>query len=179
MQNRSNRKRITEATGNSLLMRVSRISRGQSMVEFALMAPVALAIMVLGIQFAIIGQAALAVSQGSSALARYVAINPDALGTTNGTVKASALTTAQQALLSSSILTNGGADLTIKVTSLTGTGAAENNPPVGTVDRVVINLSYNTVTGGKIVLPTKTFLGLTFPGAVGATDSEMYEGTGT
>ncbi|MGH7925141.1 MAG: hypothetical protein ACREQH_11200 [Candidatus Binatus sp.] len=145
------------------------------MVEFALGATVALAVMILGVQFAIIGQAALAVSQGSSAIARYVAINSAALGTTNGSVKGSALPAAASNLLSPTIKTNGGADLTITVASFTGTGAKESNPPVASVDRVVISLSYDAKAGGKIVLPTKTLLGLTFPTTLASSASQMYE----
>ena len=44
--------------------RRSRISRGQSAVEFALISTIALVVMLVGVQFALIGQAALAVSQG-------------------------------------------------------------------------------------------------------------------
>ncbi len=50
-----------------------RASRGQSAVEFAMISVLALVVMLIGIQFALIGQAAVAVSQGSSALARYAA----------------------------------------------------------------------------------------------------------
>src|ERR1700719_803027 len=60
----------------------NRLSRGQSMVEFALGATVALAVMLIGIQFALIGQSALAVNQAAEALARYAAQHPGALGGT-------------------------------------------------------------------------------------------------
>src|SRR5271168_177681 len=86
--------------------RSCRMNRGQSAVEFALIATLAIGVMVVGVQFALIGQAALAVSQGSSALARYAAVNPGALGTDNGTVAWSSLPQAAQNLLSPSILTN-------------------------------------------------------------------------
>ncbi len=159
--------------------RRSRISRGQSAVEFALISVLALAVMLLAIQFALIGQAAVAVSQGSSALARYVANNPGALGTNNGSLKASALSPAVQNLLSSSILTNSANDLTITVNSFTGTGATEAGTPVPTADKMVINLSY--VTTSKIAVPNPflrippLFPGITFPATVAASDSQMYE----
>ena len=41
----------------------SRISRGQAAAEFALIAPVVIIVMLVGVQFALIGQAALALSQ--------------------------------------------------------------------------------------------------------------------
>ena len=137
------------------------------MVEFALISTVAMMVMFVGIQFALIGQAALAVSQGASALARYAAVNPGALGT-NGTVT---LPTAASQLLSSSILTNGGADLTTTIASYTGTTTATTSTP-GYTDRVVITLSYNAAS--KIALPNP-FFGIHFPTALAASDSQMYE----
>jgi Flp pilus assembly protein TadG len=156
----------------------NRVSRGQSAVEFALISVLALAVMLIGIQYALIGQAAVAVSQGSSALARYVASNPNSLGTNNGSVKGSTLPVGVKQLLSSSILTNGGDDLTITVASTTGTGAAETNPPVQG-DQLLLSLSY--VTTSKLAVPNPflavppLFPGITFPGTVGASNSQMYE----
>ena len=45
------------------------------MVEFALLATVGLMVLLVGIQFAMIGQAALAVSQGAYIGARYASVN--------------------------------------------------------------------------------------------------------
>lgn len=155
-----------------------RFSRGQSAVEFALISVFALGVMMIGIQYALIGQAAVAVSQGSAALARYAASNPGALPNTNGSFQASALPASVQQLLSSSILTNGGNDLTVTVTSNTGSGAKEKNNPVQG-DQLIVSLSY--VTTSKIALPNPflamppLFPGITFPGTVAASDSQMYE----
>lgn len=135
-------------------------------------ATVALAVMLIGIQFAIIGQAALAVSQGASALARYAAVNPGALGTDNGSVSGGSLPTAAQNLLSSSILSNSGSDLTVTIASYTGTTTTTTSSPQYT-DRVVISMSYNAAN--KIVLPSSTLLGISFPTTLTASDSQMYE----
>lgn len=145
----------------------SRSSRGQAMVEFALIAPVAMVVMLLGIQFAMIGQAALAVSQGASAVARYAAVNPGVVGP-NGTVT---LTTPIKQLLSSSILTNGGNDLTITIASYTGTTTTTTTSPQYT-DRLTLSISYNATS--KIALPNP-FLGISFPTTLNASDSQMYE----
>jgi Flp pilus assembly protein TadG len=155
-----------------------RFSRGQSAVEFALISVFVLAVMVLGIQYAIIGQAAVAVSQGSAALARYAASHPGDLPNTNGTFQASALPASVQQLLSSSILTNGGKDLTITVTSNTGSGAPEKNTPAQG-DQLIVSLSYDTTS--KIAVPNPflamppLFPGIPFPASVAASDSQMYE----
>ncbi|MHB8381565.1 MAG: hypothetical protein ACYDC3_04385 [Candidatus Binataceae bacterium] len=137
------------------------------MVEFAMIATVAIIVMVVGVQFAMIGQAALAVSQGASALARYAAVNPGVVGP-NGTVT---LTTAMEQMLSSSILTNNGGDLTVTIASYTGTTTATTSSPKYT-DRLMINLTYND--SSKIALPNP-FLGIQFPSTLSASDSQMYE----
>ena len=49
--------------------------RGQAMVEFALIATLAMVVLLVGIQFAIIGQAALAVTQASYLGARAASVN--------------------------------------------------------------------------------------------------------
>ena len=142
-------------------------SRGQAMAELAMIAPIAIIILLVGIQFAMIGQAALALSQGASALARYAAVNPGVVGP-NGTVT---VTTAMQQLLSPSILTNGGRDLTVSISSYTGTTTTMTSSPQYT-DRLVISLSYNATS--KIALPNP-FLGVSFPTTLSASDSQMYE----
>jgi Flp pilus assembly protein TadG len=148
--------------------RRSRMWRGQSAVEFALIAVIALIIMLLGVQYALIGQAALAVSQGSSALARYAAVNRGTV-TPNGTVT---LTDAMKQLLSPTILTNNGGDLTVTAASYQGTTTTTTNSPQYT-DRLVLSISYNATS--KIVLPNPFFGLVAFPTTLGAADSQMYE----
>jgi Flp pilus assembly protein TadG len=160
----------------------SRITQGQSAVEFALISVVVLMIMLVGVQYALIGQAALAVSQASAALGRYASnhVPPSAgsLGdaTGNGTVSASSLPAAAQELLSQSILTNNGADLSVTVASYQGTStkaSTTNKRPPQFADTCVVTLSYTTTS--KLALPNP-FLGLiTFPGSVSASDSQMYQ----
>jgi hypothetical protein len=140
-------------------------------VEFALISTVALMVMLVGVQFALIGQAALAVSQGASSLARYAAVNPGTMGP-NGSVAGSSLPAAAQQLLSSSILTSSGADLTVTTASYSGTTTTTTSSP-GYTDRVVITLSYNS--SSKIFLPSTTLMGITFPETLTASDSQLYE----
>ncbi|WP_423959108.1 TadE/TadG family type IV pilus assembly protein [Candidatus Binatus sp.] len=171
MTNRSKAKNQSRVNGCPQVSRKKRMSRGQSMVEFALMSSIALAVMLIGVQFALIGQAALAVSQGASALARYAAVNPGTMGP-NSSVSASSLPSAAQQLLSSSILTNAGTDLTVTVASYTGTTTTATSSP-GYTDRTVVSMSYNAAS--KIFLPSSTLLGITFPTTLTASDSQMYE----
>jgi Flp pilus assembly protein TadG len=173
-----NRKNAMSFSRRSKFRR-NQFSQGQSAVEFALLSTFALGLMLLGVQFALVGQAAIAVSHGASSLARYVANHPGALGTNNGSLTASSLTAAEKNLLSSSILTNGGNDLTINVNSYTGTGATQSGTPVAASDKVVIALSY--VTTSKIAVPNPflqipgVFAGISFPSTVGSSSSQMYE----
>ena len=94
-------------------------------------------------------------------------------------MKANALPAAAQEVLSQSILTHGGADLTVFINSYTGTGATENGTPLPQSDQLVIRLSYSTTS--KLALPNPflaippIFPGITFPTTVGASDSQMYE----
>jgi Flp pilus assembly protein TadG len=167
MTSRSDVKTHAGGGGHQRLYR-SRISRGQAMVEFAFGAALTLALMLVGVQFAIIGQAALAVSQGSSALARYVAVNPGTFGTQNGTAT---LPSAASALLSPTI---NDANLTVTIASYQSDGVTEET---GTIipsqDQVKISLSYNATN--KIFLPTHTLLGISFPTALSAAESQLYE----
>jgi hypothetical protein len=162
----------------------SRLTRGQSMVEFALGATVALAVMLIGIQFALIGQSALAVSQSAEALARYAAQHPGALGGVTPLYNGKAtmpLPAEAENLLPSSITTQSTAtvkgqpvttyDLTVNVASFAGSTNNTTNAPVQT-DRVVVSLSYNAAN--RIVLPSTTLLGISFPSTLAASEAQMY-----
>ncbi len=150
------------------------------MVEFAMMSIVAMLLTLVGIQYALIGQAAVAVSQGTAALARYAANNPGAVGdsTGNGTIT---MTAAMEQLLSPTICPTGTScpALTATITSYQGTTNTVDTATPQFGDRLVINLSYSTTS--KLALPNPflkipgVFPGLTFPTAVGASDSQMYE----
>jgi len=124
--------------------------------------------MLIGVQFAIIGQAALAVSQGSSALARYIAVNPGTFGTQNGTAT---LPSAASALLSPTI---NDAHLTVTIASYQSDGATvETGTIIPSQDQVKISLSYDATN--KIFLPTHTLLGISFPTSLSAAESQLYE----
>lgn len=167
MTSRSDVRSHAGAGGHRGLHR-SRISRGQAMVEFAFGAALTLALMLVGVQFAIIGQAALAVSQGSSALARYIAVNPGTFGTQNGTAT---LPSAASALLSPTI---NDAHLTVTIASYQSDGATvETGTIIPSQDQVKISLSYDATN--KIFLPTHTLLGISFPTSLSAAESQLYE----
>jgi len=138
-------------------LRRSRISRGQSMVEFAILAPVALVVMLVGIQFALIGQAALAVSQASYLGARNASVN--------GTLTSSTLSTAIQNQMSPTI---SGATVT-----LTPGGDASCGPPRTFGCPFTVAVTYDA--SSKIFLPSNTLLGITFPTSLTFSESAMTE----
>jgi Flp pilus assembly protein TadG len=172
MLNRSDGQGCTSVPRHSPRLRRSRIGRGQTAVEFAMVSVLALVVMIVGLQFALIGQAALALSQGASAIARYAAVYEP-----QGQVSASYSgnpTVAMQALLSSTLGTNSWGDLTVTISSVKGgTPSTTTTTPLASTDRAVVTLSYNAAS--KIFLPSSTLLGITFPTALSASDQELYE----
>ena len=83
-------------------------------MEFALLIPVALMVLLVSIQLAILGQTALSVSQASFAIARYIAVNRYQFSP-NSSYNASNATI--QSLVAPDLQSNGGADLTVQVTA--------------------------------------------------------------
>jgi len=171
MLNRT-RKRSARAAVGSLRPRPGGISRGQTAVEFAMVSVLGLVLMLVGVQFALIGQVALSLSQGASALARYAAVHPGSFGY-NGTAS---LPSDASALLSPTI--NDG-KLTVTVNSYLAGTTTQTSTPKATVDRAVITLTYDA--SNKIALPNPFlaipgfFGGISFPTSLGAQDEQLYE----
>ncbi len=134
------------------------LARGQAMVEFALIATVAIIVLIVGIQFALIGQAALAVSQLSFAGARYASVNTS--------YTQSQIQTYMVQEGSPTITSNSGANLTITVTRSTNADGTYFGQPV------TVNISYNATS--KLILPNP-FLGITFPTTLTAQETAMQE----
>jgi len=132
--------------------------RGQSMVEFAMIAPVALVVMLVGIQYALIGQAALAVSQASYLGARAASID--------GTLDTSSLSGAISGQMSPTI---SGATVALA----DNTATASCGPPRTFGCPFTVTVTYDA--SSKIFLPSSTLLGITFPTNLSAQESAMTE----
>jgi Flp pilus assembly protein TadG len=176
MFNRSNTKQNADVTGCSRRPRSLGTSRGQSMVEFAMVSILALVIIMVCIQLALLGQTALALSQGASAIARYAAVHESTVGASYS----GAPNAAMQNLLSSSLSSNSWGDLTVTINSYVGGTNTTTTTPTPMSDRAAVTLSYNTTS--KIILPTNFlsvhgyFPGFSpFPAALSAQDQEIYE----
>ena len=134
--------------------------RGQAMVEFALIATIALIVLMAGIQFAIIGQAALAVSQASYVAARSAAVNTSV---TNANI--SSLVSNQ---LSPTITAPANA-LTVNMTTA---GDATCIPTRTFGCQVSVTITYDATS--KLALPNP-FLGISFPTTLTSTQKMMTE----
>jgi hypothetical protein len=138
---------------------------GQAMVEFALIATLALVVLLVGIQFALIGQAALAVSQASYIGARFASVNTNAL-------QADVVT--QIKSQGSPTITSPANALTVTMTCLNSGGASiacAAPRPFG--QQISVKIRYDATS--KIFLPSNTLLGITFPTNLTATENAMTE----
>jgi Flp pilus assembly protein TadG len=135
---------------------------GQAAVEFALISTLAFAVLLIGIQFAIIGQAALAVSQASYLGARAASVN-EAL--TNDTIGSTI-----QSQMSPSISSTATVSMTNTAdpscTAGSGGGRSYGCP-------ISVTVTYDATS--KIFLPSNTLLGISFPTNLTATESALTE----
>ncbi len=129
-----------------------RLSRAQAMVEFALIAPLVMIGLVVGIQFAIIGAGALALDQGAYQGARYASIHSS---DSQSNVKS-----AIDAVISPIIKNN----YTLSMTPTTS--------PRATGTSVQVTLSWNA--SPMIVVPNP-FFGISFPTTYSATETAYTE----
>jgi Flp pilus assembly protein TadG len=136
---------------------------GQAMVEFAMIATVALIVLLVGIQFALIGQAALAVSQASYYAARYAAVQ-------TSVNSSSALQTAVQNNFSPTITSPSGALNVIMATNGTDPNCTASPRNFGC--QITVSVTYNATS--KIVL-RNPFFGIPFPNSLSSTTQMLTE----
>lgn len=118
-------------------------NQGQSLVEFAISVTALLLLFLAGVQFAIIVNAALSVSELAYAGARYAAINK--------TADSAAVASYVQSIASPTINENSGANLSVSVSPAA---------PRTTGTPVSVSITYNL--NSKLFLPT-SFLGVNLP----------------
>ena len=147
-----------------------RKGRGQAAVEFALVLTVAMIVLFVAIQFALIGQIALALGQMNYQAARYAAIHPGCNETSCNpspdpdagatAIKDYALSVASPTIKRLSITT-----FTVNPQATAGSPRA-----FGTSVKVVV--AYDVTS--QLFLP-KNFLGLSFPTTLSSTETAMSE----
>jgi Flp pilus assembly protein TadG len=136
------------------------MQRGQAMVEFGFIATLAIMLLLIGIQLAVIGQADLAVGQLAYFGARYAAVN---YTEPTDNVVSTMINNASPTI--SKYLTTG--EITVTCSNPT-----DCTPPRQMNQTVTISINYDATK--NLVLP-KTFLGLTFPTNLSAQETMMSE----
>jgi Flp pilus assembly protein TadG len=130
-------------------------SRGQAMVEFALISVIAAFVLFGSIQLSLLGQVSLALSQAAYRGSRYAAINPSA--------DQSAVASYVKSIAAPTLLSNSGNDLTVTLTP---------NAPRTIGTSVTVSLSYNLQS--KIFLPNP-FFGVRLPTSLSYVNSSYSE----
>ena len=131
--------------------------RAQSMVELAFALPVLLIVLVVGVQFAIIGAASLALGQVNYQGARFAAIN--------STATADAIKSYMLSVASPTIAANSGSYLTSTVSP---------TPPCTFGTAVTVSLTYNAA---HLLAVPNPFLGISFPTTLTSSESAFCEGS--
>jgi TadE-like protein len=148
-------------------------SAGQAMVEFAFVAGLLLLIALVGIQFAIIGNAALAVNQCAYSVARYASVNylDSNLSSPNSDSQV-------EALIPPTIGGNNSQGAALATITVTPCAAPPNN--FGSV--ATVKVTYDLVGGKKIFLPNPFSMisgvlnaNVAFPTTISATQSAFCE----
>ncbi len=127
---------------------------GQTLVEFALVIPIFLLLMLGVVQMVVVGGAALAVNQAAISCARYASLNPSFAQSSVGTY----LTSTASPLISDS----GLQPVVLSPAAV----------PRATGTAVTVTVSYNLQT--KLFLGT-TFFGVTFPSQLSVTQTMASE----
>jgi len=129
--------------------------RGQALVEFAIISPLALFLMLVGIQFAIIGTVSLGLGQVNYQGARYAATNPNA---TQSAVQSYMISVASPIISASS------------GTYLTSTLSPA--PPCTFGSTVTVGVTFDV---RHLVLLPNPFLGIPFPTTLTNSESAFCE----
>jgi Flp pilus assembly protein TadG len=130
--------------------------KAQAAVEFAIILTVALIVLVIGVQFAIIGNAALALGQANYQGARWAAVNPSA---TQSQVNSYILSVA-----SPTISANNGSYLTTTLNPA---------PPCAFGNALTVSLTFDVK---HLIAVPNPFLGISFPTALTNSESAFCEG---
>ena len=159
-----------------------RKGRGQAAVEFALVLTVAMIVLFVAVQFALIGQIALALGQMNYQAARYAAIHPGCNATAcNPSPDPDASATAVQSyawtIESPTIKGSGTSACTVSnpcgsVTGFTVTPAATAGSPRAFGTAVTVQVTYDVTS--QLFLP-RNFLGLSFPTTLNSQETAMTE----
>jgi Flp pilus assembly protein TadG len=155
------------------IARQRRKGRGQAAVEFALVLTVAMIVLFVAVQFALIGQIALALGQMNYQAARYAAIHPGcgatACNQTAGDPDVNSTAVKPYALSIRSPTIKPGSITTFTVDPDAG---STNGPDRAFGTSVKVTVAYDVTS--QLFLPAN-FLGLSFPTTLNSTETAMSE----
>jgi hypothetical protein len=134
---------------------------GQSSVELALVTPIVIVLLVVAIQFALIGSAALSLSQINYQGARWAAVNCTSGGTCS-----------TQSDVQTYMLDNA-APLIRAASGKYFSSTTSPAPPCSYGNSVTVSVNFDT--SGLVILPNP-FLGIPFPKALSSSESAFCEG---
>jgi Flp pilus assembly protein TadG len=146
----------------ALVCRLRSAGRAQSAVEFAIALPLLLITLLVGIQYAIIGEAALALGQVNYQGARYASLNT--------TANQSAVQAYMLSVASPTIAANSGAYLSSNLSP---------TPPCTSGSTITVSVTFDA--NHLLVLPstfTLPFIGsISFPTTLTSSESALCEGS--
>ncbi len=132
------------------------LSRGQAMVEMAIVITILVFVMMIAIQFALLGSAMLALNQATYQGARYASVNQSA--------NQSAVYNYMLSIGSPTITSNGGANLSVSLNPST--------TPRTSFSTVTVS---STLDATSLILIPNPFFGVSLPTSLTATESAMVE----
>jgi Flp pilus assembly protein TadG len=136
-------------------------AHGQASVELALVTPIVVVLLVVAIQFALIGSAALSLSQINYQGARWAAVNCTSGGTC-----------ATQSDVQTYML-NNASPLIRAASGRYFSSTTSPAPPCSYGNSVTVSVTFDT--SGLVILPNP-FLGIPFPRALSSSQSAFCEG---
>ena len=140
-----------------------RFRAGQAMIEFALVGGLLVLILLMGIQLAIIGEAALAVNQLAYSTARYASVKYS-----DGKLSTPGTDPSVTAMIPPSLVASS---LTIALTQPCAAPVGSSTV-FGSV--AIVSVQYDLSTSNRIFLPNP-FLGISLPTSVSATQRAFCE----
>jgi len=149
---------------------VRRHQRGQAAVEFALVLTVAMIVLFVAIQMALIGQVALALGQVNYQGARYAAVHPDCDLSSCQTAGETDINDYMKSVASPTITWT---NVTLSICDGTGTCSGDNTTVPRTFgNSVTVAMTYDC-TGNLFF--GKSFLGINFPTTLNSSETAMSE----
>lgn len=178
MNSRSDRYSKSGSTVSPVSLITLHYCRGQAAVEFALVLTVAMIVLFVAIQMALIGQVALALGQVNYQGARYAAVHPDCGKTSCGSAGEQSISDYMKSVASPTITWS---NVTVNICDTDGTTpctTTTDTVPGGTPSSrtfgnpVTVALTYDCTNN---LFFGKTFLGISFPTKLNSSETAMSE----